>query len=215
MIYHYKSDKKIAIVISAFVIVMLLGLAFSSGLTGMFMLETNNTVLDEAGNAQSAGSESVAEAIKPVCTDVEEKHYEIEPYEEEQCLNVPKTETLCDAYDVKYILNKECYWSPDFKTLNVICDIKNVDSVRALFKIDVGIATKDGKVSEEMGINLSPQESHGFTYEYNTDMGSCICNMTYAPTKELCYDSVSSKQECFNVTKYRQAEKTKFVERCE
>ncbi|MBU3896474.1 MAG: hypothetical protein KJ697_00890 [Nanoarchaeota archaeon] len=202
-------NKKVLITLAAIIIIVISAMFISSSPTGNFIRETN-VQSEVADNIETAPTE-----IESICTFTEEEYTEMEPYIEEQCISVPKTETNCATTQLKYSLDRSCYWSNNLTTLNSVCTIKNLDSETGMFTVNVGVVTSSGNVGENKNIELNPLSSGEVIYTYNTDIGNCFCTEVTIPTKETCYDKIVNEQQCFDVTKYRPRIQTREIKNCD
>jgi hypothetical protein len=96
-----------------------------------------------------------------------------------------------------------------------VCTIKNIDSEKGTFTINIGVITTAGNIGENKNIDLEPLTSGDITYSYNTDIGNCYCSEITTPTKEVCYDKIVNEQQCFDITKYDTVIKTREIKKCD
>lgn len=180
-------------IIALFLALSLL-LSMGGGPSGFFLSQANNTK----------------------CQDVQEAYFELEPYEDSQCVNIPYTETECDNKTLLYSKDQKCYWSGSpLNTLNSECTISNIDNAGGEFIVNTGIITKDNSTGEEMSAYIYPQSSFTFKYSSKVDIGACFCEEKTIPTKQICNDVLKTRQECYNITRFRNATRYKTVQKCE
>ncbi|MDD5416433.1 MAG: hypothetical protein PHU12_00475 [Candidatus Aenigmarchaeota archaeon] len=201
MNYEYNVNKKVMIVLSAIILTILAAMIFSSGVTGSFLISDNST-------------DKISEPVQ-VCQNITEEYTELEPYNTEECVSVPRIQKSCNTSSLTYTLNKECYWSNEFKTINTRCTIQNTDTQEGTFVIEVGVINRDGKLYEQRSVSLYPQASSVLTYSQDADIANCYCSEVSIPTKEVCYDKIVTEEQCFDVTKYRTVSKERIVEKCD
>ena len=150
------------------------------------------------------------------CKNTTETYTELEPYEEEQCIDIPFIDNVCQNETLLYSkTNQQCYFSP-LDTLNSECMIENLDNEGGNFIVEVGIMNKnEEKIGETKTIFIYPQSSYTFKFSYETDIGGCYCNEKTIPTKQVCIDQRKTKQQCYDITKFREVTKNRTIEKCD
>ncbi len=212
MNYSYNSPNWKLIGLSlAIVIIAVVGImSYSPGITGMFSKEDQTP----SGEVVVSSSDTLDE--QPSCTYVDETYTELEPVTETECITVPTINNTCETRPLRYTLSKECYWSDDLSKLNTKCVLKNLDDREGTFVLDVGIVDKFGQVvKEQRTVDIFPQTSTEVMFSYTTDMGTCFCNETSVPTKEMCYDKIENNTQCFELNKYKEVEKLRTIQVCD
>ena len=206
-------DKKVLAILSIIVVAIVLAMSLTPGITGSFLRgETKDIIEPITVDQKPAVNVTPAE---PNCTFVKEEYEEMEPYTEEQCVNVPTVNTTCNTTPLVYSLTKECYWSSDLMTLNAKCTLKNLDSDKGVFSANIGVITRDSIFGDNKTIELNPLTSADFAFSYNTSIGNCFCNEVTIPTKQICIDKIYDQKQCFDVTKYRSTIKTREIKKCD
>jgi len=153
---------------------------------------------------------------KTKCQDVQEAYSELQPFEKEQCVTVPFTETRCDNKTLVYSKDQKCYWSGSpLSTLNSECTITNLDNYGGNFVVNVGLITKENNTGEEQSAYIYPQSSYTFKYSSQVDIGACFCDEKTIPTEELCKENFNTKQECYNITSFRNVTSYKTIQKCD
>ena len=69
-------------------------------------------------------------------------------------------------------------------------------------------------MTKQQTINIYPHTTEELKYSIDIDMGSPYCNVVDVPTREMCYDNITSTEKCYDLNKYREVEKTNLVEVC-
>lgn len=149
------------------------------------------------------------------CKDVQEAYYELQPYNDQQCVSIPYTENQCENKTLVYSKDQKCYWSGSpLDTLNSECTINNLDNAGGNFVVNIGVATRDNTTGENLSAFIYPQSSFTFKYSSQADIGSCFCNEITIPSKEMCNEVLKSQQECYNITRFRNVTNYKTVQKC-
>ena len=152
-------------------------------------------------------------------------HYaDTEQYIDNECISIPYNVTECIQQNLTFsITNQRCWHgmiqcTPPQLIVGSTCTINNTDSVDGNFTVYVGFSTSISQEGENQTLLVPSQTSRNFRYQnevtcketthgYNPNPTTpdvmCFCVMQSVPTKEVCSDVVKTKQECHEVTKYR------------
>ncbi|MBU3905121.1 MAG: hypothetical protein KJ906_03160 [Nanoarchaeota archaeon] len=215
MKYHYNTysmpNKKIITIVSLILVITIIGIAFSGGITGMASLEKES----EKTNIDQDFLNEAALYENDDCEIIEKVYTELEQYTENECIKFPYVEPVCETGNLNYTLSKQCYWSNNLTTLNTRCSITNIDGVEGDFAIEIGIINKDGvRITEQQSVSIYPRVTENLKYSYDIDMGTCYCDVIDIPKREVCYDNITYTEKCYDLKKYKEVEKTNLIEVC-
>lgn len=163
------------------------------------------------GPTSSIATGQASSIIIPQKTCRNVTYSEQELYLEQECSTEPYVATECSNKSLRFsVTDKQCAHDDILQNWVSKCTVKNLDETEGTFVISVGFNLADGQKSGEIQSKpIYAGDQAIFGYAQKENIAGCYCEVTSAPTKEICNPVQKEKEVCKDAPKIRNVEKTR------